>query len=48
MLLQSQHFRLTLDALEHAMLTGDAQALEDLIRKASSARSAWQIGGAAR
>jgi prephenate dehydrogenase len=39
---------LTLDALEHAMLTGDAQALEDLIRKASSARSAWQIGGAAR
>ena len=27
---------------------GDAQALEDLIRKASSARSAWQIGGAAR
>ena len=45
---QNQRFRLTLDALEQAMLAGDAQALEDMIRKASSARNAWQIGGAAR
>ena len=45
---QSQHLRLALDALEQAMRDGHAQALEELIRSASSGRSAWQIGGAAR
>ncbi len=42
---QSQRFRLALDALEHAMLAGNAQALEDMIRSASEARAAWQIAG---
>ena len=45
---QSQRFRFALDALEHVMLAGNAQALEDLIRSASEARGAWQIGGAPR
>ena len=42
---QSQRFRLSLDALEHAMLAGNAQALEDMIRSASDSRAAWQISG---
>ena len=42
---QSQRFRLALDAMEHAMLAGNAQALEDMVRSASDARSAWQIAG---
>ena len=42
---QSQRFRLSLDALEHVMLAGNAQALEDMIRSASEARGAWQISG---
>ena len=45
---QSQRFKLALDALEHVMLAGNAQALEDLIRNASGARGAWQIGSATR
>ena len=45
---QSQRFRLALDALEHVMLAGNGQALEDLIRNASGARGAWQIGSATR
>jgi prephenate dehydrogenase len=45
---QSARFRVALDALEHVMLAGNAQALEDLIRNASKARSAWQIGAPAR
>ena len=36
---QSQRFRHTLDAMEHVIKTGNAEALEDLIRKASEARS---------
>jgi len=40
---QSQRFRFSLDALEHAMLAGNAQALEDMIRSASESRAAWQI-----
>ena len=40
---QSQRFRFALDALEHAMLAGNPQALEDMIRGASEARAAWQI-----
>jgi prephenate dehydrogenase len=42
---QAQRFRYALDALEHVMLAGNAQALEDLVRSASLARSGWQIGG---
>ena len=37
-----------LDALEHVMSANNAQALEDLIRNASEARGAWQIGGSAK
>ncbi|WP_371326102.1 MULTISPECIES: prephenate dehydrogenase [Caldimonas] len=40
---QSLRFRHTLDALEHVMRTGNAQALEDLIRSASEARASWQM-----
>ena len=42
---QSQRFRFALDALETAMLAGNAQALEDMIRSASESRAAWQISG---
>ncbi|MDH4393343.1 MAG: prephenate dehydrogenase/arogenate dehydrogenase family protein [Aquabacterium sp.] len=42
---QSQRFRIALDALEHAMLAGNAQALEDMVRSASEARAAWQMSG---
>lgn len=42
---QSQRFRHTLDALEHVMRTGNVEALEDLIRVASEARSSWQMSG---
>jgi prephenate dehydrogenase len=42
---QSARFRETLDALEHALKAGNAQAVEDLLRNASAARGAWQIGG---
>src|SRR3990167_3043313 len=45
---QSQRFRFALDALEHVMLAGNTQALEDLIRRASDARGAWQIGSPPR
>ncbi len=40
---QSQRFRFALDALEHAMLANNAQALEDMVRSASEARAAWQM-----
>jgi prephenate dehydrogenase len=43
---QSQRFRHTLDAMEHVIKTGNAEALEDLIRKAADARSGWQMGAA--
>ena len=45
---QSQRFRFALDSLELAMLAGNGQALEDLIRTPAQARSGWQIGGGAR
>ena len=41
---QTQRFRHTLDAMEHVMKSGNAEALEDLIRKASEARGGWQMG----
>ena len=41
---QSQRFRQALDAFEHVMRSGNAEALEDLIRSASGSRSSWQMG----
>jgi prephenate dehydrogenase len=41
---QSQLFRHTLDAMEHVMKSGNAEALEDLIRNAAEARSHWHLG----
>ena len=41
---QSQRFRHALDALEHVMRSGNAEALEDLIRHASEGRAGWQMG----
>jgi prephenate dehydrogenase len=40
---QSLRFRHTLDAIEHVMRGGNAEALEDLVRKASEARGSWQM-----
>ena len=40
---QSARFRHTLDAMEHVIKSGNAEALEDLIRGASDARSTWQM-----
>jgi prephenate dehydrogenase len=42
---QSQRFRHTLDAFEHVMRSGNAEALEDLVRGASDARANWQLNG---
>ncbi len=43
LLKQSMRFRHTLDAMEHVIKSGNIEALEDLIRGASDARSAWQM-----
>lgn len=40
---QSMRFRHALEALEHVMRSGNAEALEDLIRSASDGRAAWQM-----
>jgi prephenate dehydrogenase len=40
---QAQRFRHALDAMELAMKSGNAEALEDMIRSASEARGAWQM-----
>ncbi|NUZ07097.1 prephenate dehydrogenase [Piscinibacter koreensis] len=40
---QTQAFRHTLDAMEHVIRTGNADALEALIRSASDARAGWQM-----
>ena len=40
---QSQRFRHALDAIEHVIRGGNAEALEDLVRKASDARAGWQM-----
>jgi len=42
---QSARFRHTLDAMEHVIKSGNADALEDLIKAASEARAGWQLGG---
>ena len=44
---QSERFRHTLDAMEHVMRAGNAEALEDLIRKACDGRARWQMGARA-
>ncbi len=41
---QSKRFRHALDALEHVMREGNADALEDLIRGPAEGRSAWVMG----
>ena len=41
LLKQSKQFRQALDAMEYVMSSGNAEALEELIRAASSARSGW-------
>ncbi|MEF7617232.1 prephenate dehydrogenase/arogenate dehydrogenase family protein [Aquincola sp. MAHUQ-54] len=41
---QSTRFRHALDALEHVIRSGNAEALEDLIRSASEGRAAWHMG----
>ena len=43
LLKQAMRFRHTLDAMEHVIKSGNAEALEDLIRGASDARSTWQM-----
>ena len=40
---QAQRFRHALDALEHVMREGNADALEDLIRGPAEGRGAWQM-----
>ena len=40
---QTQRLRGTLDAMETAILSGNAEALEDMIRSASAARAGWQM-----
>jgi prephenate dehydrogenase len=40
---QAMRFRHTLDAIEHVIRSGNVEALEDLIRKASEARAGWQM-----
>ncbi len=40
---QSQRFRHVLEAMELAMKSGNAEALEDMIRSAAEARSGWQM-----
>lgn len=40
---QSQRFRHALDALEHVMNSGNAEALEGLIRGAAEGRANWQM-----
>jgi prephenate dehydrogenase len=41
---QSQRFRHALDAIEHVIREGNADALEDLIRSPAEGRASWQMG----
>jgi prephenate dehydrogenase len=43
---QSMRFRHALEAMELAMKSGNAEALEDMIRSASDARGGWQMNAA--
>ena len=40
---QSQRLRHALDAMDHAMKSGNVEALEGMIRSASEARAGWQM-----
>ena len=40
---QTQRFRHTLDAMENVIRSGNAEALEDMVRSASDARGGWQM-----
>jgi prephenate dehydrogenase len=40
---QSERFRHALDAMEHAIKSGNTDAIEDLIRSAADARSGWHM-----
>ena len=40
---QSMRFRHTLEAMELALKSGNVEALEDMVRAASEARSSWQM-----
>jgi prephenate dehydrogenase len=43
---QSQRFRQALDAMDHAIKSGNVEALEGMIRSASDARGGWQMNAA--
>ena len=43
---QCQRFRHALDAMDHALKSGNVEALEDMIRSASDARGGWQMNAA--
>ena len=43
---QSMRFRHTLEAMEHALKSGNVEALEDMVRSASEARGSWQMNAA--
>jgi len=43
---QSMRFRHTLEAMEHALKSGNVEALEDMVRGASEARASWQMNAA--
>lgn len=43
LLKQSRQFRQALDAMEYVMTSGNADALEELIRAASTARAGWSM-----
>jgi prephenate dehydrogenase len=43
---QTSRFRHALDAMEHAMKSGNVEALEDMVRSASDARGNWQMNAA--
>ena len=43
---QSLRFRHTLEAMEHALKSGNVEALEDMVRSASEARGNWQMNAA--
>ncbi len=43
---QSLRFRHTLEAMEHALKSGNVEALGDMIRGASEARGSWQMNAA--
>ena len=44
LLKQAMRLRHSLDAFEHVIRSGNAEALEDLIRSASQGRASWQMG----